>query len=636
MPPKQSQSGSSVAVPTIPVWAVRLNTDVPPSSLLAWTPYSISDCEAIERAYPTLKTASVSGGEYLVDTRQMRQFNAKDKLKQREVRRFVADEKLLGYFAKNRQGLAPPPSRGAGAQVRDVDHQNHEATPLYAKRPRAEPEEEGRISGSCSIASKNFEYEDSSFSLCQPRKEGRNSSRSSSSISPPAPILARSTGGAFRVFLPHGDKAAPSHVFAAIADVLQRVEPISRLSLSTAAEKMHQVTRNWLRQLGRPADQKGTAITLPVPLQSLPSAKRVPITSGFTATAGDLQFMCSQAAITYVGKKRPDAILRQPSAVSPSSSSLEVDELNDTDYLETQKLMVSGPAMVLYDSNYDCLKSAAAGPSGRQTLPTVIICSIPGINFAYSATDTAAFTNLAPADDTDDDGADEGGGDSQGRRRRRRVVSKDKAMRRMEVIWDHVLRVMDSVHRCEYAVLCAIGCGAFKGPYGSVVTRLWAAALHRVLGTASKPFKHLKAVFLSLPTFGADNNFGPFAAVLSSGIKQSESDSAAASQGSIGLQIPLILIEDASMMAIAVHLTTQLGSKTSKSPGQQTVVGILNPSDVLAIRRGWIGMYWDGGHIALEELMALQTTMLTQHVGLNRELFTTPERWLPSGSIDDD
>jgi hypothetical protein len=50
-------------------------------------------------------------------------------------------------------------------------------------------------------------------------------------------------------------------------------------------------------------------------------------------------------------------------------------------------------------------------------------------------------------------------------------------------------------------------------------------------------------------------------------------------------------------------------------------VGILNPSDPIAVRKGRIGMYWNRGHIALEELMAVQTTLLLHHIDVNPELW---------------
>ena len=72
------------------------------------------------------------------------------------------------------------------------------------------------------------------------------------------------------------------------------------------------------------------------------------------------------------------------------------------------------------------------------------------------------------------------------------------------------------------------------------------------------------------------------------------------------------------MMCLADHLSRQ---------GQRA--GILNPSDVQAVRRGYIGMVWDGGDIALEELLAMQTTLLLHHKGVNPTSYTDSKRWKP-------
>ena len=76
--------------------------------------------------------------------------------------------------------------------------------------------------------------------------------------------------------------------------------------------------------------------------------------------------------------------------------------------------------------------------------------------------------------------------------------------------------------------------------------------------------------------------------------------------------------EDRSMMSLADHLSRK-GHKA----------GILNPSDIQAVREGYIGMYWDGGHVALEELLAMQTTLLLHHKGVNPTLYTDAGRWKP-------
>ena len=48
--------------------------------------------------------------------------------------------------------------------------------------------------------------------------------------------------------------------------------------------------------------------------------------------------------------------------------------------------------------------------------------------------------------------------------------------------------------------------------------------------------------------------------------------------------------------------------------------GILNPADAEAVRNGRMGMYWTGYHIALEELVAVQTTLLLQNIDVNPDM----------------
>ena len=41
---------------------------------------------------------------------------------------------------------------------------------------------------------------------------------------------------------------------------------------------------------------------------------------------------------------------------------------------------------------------------------------------------------------------------------------------------------------------------------------------------------------------------------------------------------------------------------------------------------GAIGMYWLGHHIAVEELLAVATTMVTMNISINPDLWTDPKR----------
>ena len=93
----------------------------------------------------------------------------------------------------------------------------------------------------------------------------------------------------------------------------------------------------------------------------------------------------------------------------------------------------------------------------------------------------------------------------------------------------------------------------------------------------------------------------------------------AARQGQLKTRV--ILAGDHGMLGLAIALARK-GFPT----------GILNPSDVEAVRNGGMGMYWNGGHIALEELLAVQTTVLLQHIDLNPGLWRT--KAIPVADID--
>jgi hypothetical protein len=164
----------------------------------------------------------------------------------------------------------------------------------------------------------------------------------------------------------------------------------------------------------------------------------------------------------------------------------------------------------------------------------------------------------------------------------------------MEQIWKHVLHSMNEA-QVEVPVLCGIGCGAFKGQVKEVAFN-YGKALAKVLTENANKYPEIKHVVVTLPPFN-DNNFEKF------------------TRGFEGYRgtISVTFSKEASMIALADQLSRN-GVKA----------GILNPSDAQAIRNGYIGMFWDGGHIAVEELLATQTTLLLQHRGVNPELFNQP------------
>lgn len=142
-------------------------------------------------------------------------------------------------------------------------------------------------------------------------------------------------------------------------------------------------------------------------------------------------------------------------------------------------------------------------------------------------------------------------------------------------------------------VLSAIGCGIFADGIAEV-PRLYARSLRRLLCTENYQFG---AVCLCLP---GPVNFDAFAAEF-------------AATGPDTWRCPVTLVRNRSAVTLADQLARQ-------PEGPQP--GLLNPSDPLAVRAGYVGMFWDGGaSIGMEELLAVQTTLLTQHKGPNPDLW---------------
>ncbi|KAJ9465951.1 hypothetical protein DIPPA_20099 [Diplonema papillatum] len=203
----------------------------------------------------------------------------------------------------------------------------------------------------------------------------------------------------------------------------------------------------------------------------------------------------------------------------------------------------------------------------------VLCVSIPGINLKYSPADQALFVKNG-------------------------ALLRAAVFQRIKETWAHVLHVMHQ-RGVKWPVLCGIGCGAFKGDFAEVPS-LWAEGLVAQL-CLRDGYPGFEGVVVSLPAAPAESHFASFAR-------------AAAARGA-ELQTPLVLSADRSMVTIADKLSER-----------RRPAGILNPSDAEAVRRGRIGMYWEGGHIALEEILAMQTTLLVQNIGLNPLLWTMPER----------
>lgn len=65
--------------------------------------------------------------------------------------------------------------------------------------------------------------------------------------------------------------------------------------------------------------------------------------------------------------------------------------------------------------------------------------------------------------------------------------------------------------------------------------------------------------------------------------------------------MPPTLVGDRTAESLCRHLSNQVAGPT---------VGLVSPSDPLAMISGYIGMYWDGGHVGYEEQLAMLTLLV--------------------------
>ena len=135
-------------------------------------------------------------------------------------------------------------------------------------------------------------------------------------------------------------------------------------------------------------------------------------------------------------------------------------------------------------------------------------------------------------------------------------------LERMRDVW---CTALESMRRAGVLVpvLNAIGCGAFRGPFAEV-PYLWAMALWEVL-TA---FENFIAVFVCFPHFPAD-------------------------QYNLRCFQRWFRPNDPRVFLLSNHSAPHVAQCLSVLLGKPDVIGILNPSDTLAVRKGHIGMFWD-------------------------------------------
>jgi hypothetical protein len=175
-------------------------------------------------------------------------------------------------------------------------------------------------------------------------------------------------------------------------------------------------------------------------------------------------------------------------------------------------------------------------------------------------------------------------------------------------MWYHILGCFRDAG-VRYACLNAIGCGAFKGEVTELPAH-YAATLGDLL--CQHDFG-LRAVILAVPTIAGDASNHTRGCTACAPERKAFEDALARCQSN--LKVPVLLSDCHSMIDIA----DRLDQITQDNPDSR--VGMLNPSDPLAIHLGGLGQNWEMGHIALEEIMALQTTLLAGNIGFN------PDPW---------
>ena len=125
----------------------------------------------------------------------------------------------------------------------------------------------------------------------------------------------------------------------------------------------------------------------------------------------------------------------------------------------------------------------------------------------------------------------------------------------------------------------------------------YARALRAVL--ARRAYPHLRGVAVAVPGYtDAD-----------CGVRAAYAAALGDPDGPAPLSVPVLLS--------GIHDAVDLADRCARDHRNVTV-GLVNPASALAVRAGYLGMHWDGGGpVGHEELLALRTTLLAAHVGLD-------------------
>jgi hypothetical protein len=362
-------------------------------------------------------------------------------------------------------------------------------------------------------------------------------------------------------------------------DALPHISATSQLSLEQV-QKLQERTRSFLRDIGRQKDETGMNITLRKGY-GLNNPAIEPVRFGnFTLSAAYLKLLATSAHVRFLPVR---GLTASANVLFPQK--FRDHRVRPDDDNRSQAVAVVGPVLVVHDYEKWMGKEESLFDLKQRGIFHVQCVSVPAINFSYDKHDQDMFIDRV-----------------SGR------IYKDKALKRMEEITHLFMSAFRDVG-VKYPVLCAIGCGAFKGPFQEIVPRLWATAMKNCLKRRDYGF-HL--VVISIPEFepSGEANLKAFRAVFNEKTR-------------VSLPVKVHLTEKHSMVTVA---------RSFREMGLPS--GILNPSDAQAVRGGFMGMYWDEGPFALEEMLAMQTTLLLQHRGVNPELYTDSKRWKPVSPLD--
>jgi hypothetical protein len=393
-------------------------------------------------------------------------------------------------------------------------------------------------------------------------------------------VMESTNGGEVLMF---GPNFSVNRVQPFIFHFIQDTPKVSNTTLDHQAANMRPSMQKFLASLGRDPTERGVHITL---TRKLNPDETYQFHNTLTFAGAELQLLMNKARFHCLecADDDPKSLFRNDKLVGSKAGS-STDWPKD-EYDRSQLMAIAGPVHILWDiNNANEVVAVPRVPDG--ILPVCV--SVAGINFAYSDQDRTEYLN------------------AQGH------IDTRKAFHRMRQICYLIFETM-AYHGVQVPVLSAIGCGAFRGtaPNSHMVPRLWAAAMVSVLQNTFHPFYF---VVLSLPTFGDHDNMTAFTTEFQRGANR--------------LSVPVVLTSNHGIVSLAVARGQRLN----------LCAGNLNPSDVVALRTGTLGMYWDGtagparrgpvtprGHVALEEVLFTQLLLCVHHIGLNPELYKDPHR----------